>query len=103
MKKPSHHPSRTASTTTTFPTLLTELTTIQNLLALAWHRNKNQHRRSRWWQEFGTLKRGLGRLVVLFEAGEGKVGKGKTGNEEKEMQENQKRFLVEEVIPRCWV
>ena len=68
-----------------------ELAEIQKLLSLAWHRNKNQHRRSRWWGEFGVLRRGVGRLMAEVEGREAEgVGK-------------RIEFLREEVMPRCWL
>jgi ribonuclease MRP protein subunit RMP1 len=111
----------------------TELIQIGNVLALAWHRNKNQHRRSRWWKELGILRRNLRRLVDDGQArplgpvggignkgkkfkGGLKVMKGKVGigvgmfgkdkeEDERKEKEREKRvaFLKEQILPRCLV
>jgi hypothetical protein len=73
---------------------ISELAAIQNLLALAWHRNKNQHRRSRWWAEFGVLKRGVEKLIVAARIGHG------GGKDEVWLRVN---FLREEMFERCWL
>jgi ribonuclease MRP protein subunit RMP1 len=90
----------------------TELLQIFNILTLAYHRNKNQHRRSRWWKELSLLRRNLRRLLDTGAGeGEGKgavhrhagglrvgtAGKNEGGTEERV------RFLRERLIPRCWV
>ncbi|KAJ2906698.1 hypothetical protein MKZ38_000434 [Zalerion maritima] len=47
------------------------LSPIPDLLLAFAHRNKNQHRRSRWWCELGMLRRNLGRLVSDVEKARG--------------------------------
>lgn len=37
------------------------------LLRLLHHRNKNQHRSTRWWRHFNTLKRSLTKLIALLQ------------------------------------
>jgi len=45
-----------------------ELTSITHLLHLFHHRNKNQHRLSKWWKSFSQLRRQTGKLLTEFEA-----------------------------------
>ena len=72
-----------------------DLKAIENLLTLAWHRNKNQHRRSKWWAEFGVLRRGLRRLMAAAQICHGRDGSEEVGARIK--------FLREEVLGRCWL
>jgi ribonuclease MRP protein subunit RMP1 len=69
----------------------TDLLQILNILTLAYHRNKNQHRRSRWWKELSLLRRNLRRLLAESEK-----------EKEKEGFEKRTRFLREWLLPRCW-
>jgi len=41
-----------------------ELTSISQLLHLAHHRNKNQHRLSKWYKPFSILRRQLAKLIT---------------------------------------
>ncbi|PVH85421.1 hypothetical protein DL98DRAFT_568206 [Cadophora sp. DSE1049] len=45
-----------------------ELTSITHLLHLFHHRNKNQHRLSKWWKSFSQLRRQVGKLLAEVEA-----------------------------------
>jgi ribonuclease MRP protein subunit RMP1 len=71
----------------------TDLLQIFNILTLAYHRNKNQHRRSRWWKELSLLRRNLRRLLAESE---------KEKEKEKEGFEKRTSFLREWLLPRCW-
>ncbi|KAK0100979.1 hypothetical protein ONS95_013032 [Cadophora gregata] len=45
-----------------------ELTSVTHLLHLFHHRNKNQHRLSKWWKAFSQLRRQVGKLLLEVEA-----------------------------------
>jgi ribonuclease MRP protein subunit RMP1 len=42
---------------------VSSLRSVHNLLSLAAHRNRNQHRHSKWWSGLGILRRALGRVL----------------------------------------
>ncbi len=44
------------------------ITTAQAILDGFNHRNKNQHRLSKWWAEFSTLRRNHGKLAPEIQA-----------------------------------
>lgn len=89
-----------------------QLITTRRLLHLTIHRNKNQHRRAKWWKWLAVLHKSVGKLLVLLRAdGERGLddarfaGSGKaTENEE----DNLKRWdemvvhLRERIVPRCF-
>lgn len=39
----------------------------QEILDLFNHRNKNQHRLSKWWKQFDMLRRGIRKLIAVLE------------------------------------
>jgi len=94
----------------------TELLQILSILSLAYHRNKNQHRRSRWWKELSLLRRNLRRLLDTDSSSAGgknaapghavgrRRGAGKRSEEEVEKEMGERlRYLKERLIPRCWI
>jgi ribonuclease MRP protein subunit RMP1 len=69
------------------PTPKEDLTSIHQILHLTHHRNKNQHRLSKWYKPFSQLRRQVAKLIAELEAlevaekfstGSGK-GQGKSG------------------------
>jgi ribonuclease MRP protein subunit RMP1 len=101
-----------------------ELTSISQLLHLAHHRNKNQHRLSKWYKSFSQLRRQVSKLLAEIESletaerfdvtgtGKGKAGKGKgklDGKESKyvkaarEKVEARVEFLEERVVEKCYL
>ena len=44
-----------------------QLLTTHHLLQLTFHRNKNQHRRAKWWKWLSMLYRSVGKLLALTE------------------------------------
>ncbi|QSZ37862.1 hypothetical protein DSL72_008962 [Monilinia vaccinii-corymbosi] len=89
----------------------THLVALTQLLHLTHHRNKNQHRLSKWYVAFGMLRRQVSRLssvvpeYVIESQSRGKL-KGKA-RERKEREERELqslvRFLGEEVVPGCYL
>ncbi|RAL60881.1 hypothetical protein DID88_010206 [Monilinia fructigena] len=89
----------------------TQLVALTQLLHLTHHRNKNQHRLSKWYISFGILRRQVARLLsvvpeyVIESQSRGKV-KGKA-RERKEKEERELQGLVkfvgEEVVPGCYL
>ncbi|KAF7886704.1 uncharacterized protein EAF02_003351 [Botrytis sinoallii] len=86
------------------------LLSLTHLLHLTHHRNKNQHRLSKWYISFGILRRQLSRLLSMIpehvmESSRGKV-KGKA-RERKEREERELqslvRFIQEDVVPVCYL
>jgi hypothetical protein len=91
---------------------LKEWHSVQELLALAFHRNKNQHSHARWWSSLGILRRAVGRLVVELEDLEEvesqrkKKGFGMRGAREVELAEvvdRRKDWMRRQVVEKCWV
>ncbi|KAF7935410.1 uncharacterized protein EAE97_008317 [Botrytis byssoidea] len=86
------------------------LLSLTHLLHLTHHRNKNQHRLSKWYISFGILRRQVSRLLSIIpehvmESSRGKV-KGKA-RERKEREERELqslvRFIQEDVVPGCYL
>ncbi|TGO49684.1 hypothetical protein BOTNAR_0421g00070 [Botryotinia narcissicola] len=86
------------------------LLSLNHLLHLTHHRNKNQHRLSKWYISFGILRRQVSRLLSIIpehvmESSRGKV-KGKD-RERKEREERELqdlvRFIQEDVVPGCYL
>ncbi|KAF5871106.1 uncharacterized protein Bfra_007619 [Botrytis fragariae] len=86
------------------------LLSLTHLLHLTHHRNKNQHRLSKWYISFGILRRQVSRLLSIIpehvmESSRGKV-KGKARErKEKEERELQSlvKFIQEDVVPGCYL
>ncbi|RDW70316.1 hypothetical protein BP5796_08713 [Coleophoma crateriformis] len=97
----------------------TELASLSNLLCLSHHRNKNQHRLSRWWAQFSQLRRCISKLETeiqlephsllppgdqqaLLERGKGK--KQKPGKAKRESRVRRRvEFMQDFLIPKCFV
>jgi ribonuclease MRP protein subunit RMP1 len=102
-----------------------ELTSVHQILHLTHHRNKNQHRLSKWYKSFSQLRRQVAKLITELEAlevaeiystgsGKGK-GKGKkngaeAGNGEnkyvkaaREKVELRVKFLGEWLVGGCFL
>ncbi|TGO40008.1 hypothetical protein BHYA_0044g00500 [Botrytis hyacinthi] len=86
------------------------LLSLTHLLHLTHHRNKNQHRLSKWYISFGILRRQVSRLLSIIpehvmESSRGKV-KGKA-RERKEREERELqslvKFIQEDVVPGCYL
>ncbi|KAF7889214.1 hypothetical protein EAF00_009514 [Botryotinia globosa] len=86
------------------------LLSLAHLLHLTHHRNKNQHRLSKWYISFGILRRQVSRLLSIIpehvmESSRGKV-KGKA-RERKEREERELqslvKFIQEDVVPGCYL
>ncbi|KAJ5362282.1 hypothetical protein N7541_003126 [Penicillium brevicompactum] len=64
-----------------------ELLAVHSLLHLIFHRNKNQHHRTKWWKWLSMLKRATADLAQA----------------EPSAMEAQKQHLAAHIIPRCYV
>lgn len=93
---------------------LTSLTAVDELLTLANHRNKNQHRLAKWWKEFSQLRRHIGKLIyelsdprlgLQFEsvAPRKKKPKSDKAKESRERVEQRVEFLGDVLIPECYM
>lgn len=60
-------PTRTPPDLPTLQSSLTRLSTAAHLLDGFVHRNKNQHRGTRWWAPFDMLRRGVRKLLPDLE------------------------------------
>jgi ribonuclease MRP protein subunit RMP1 len=76
---------------------LESLVPIQQLLHLAFHRNKNQHRVATWWSSLSQLRRQVTKLIALLEV------PGVKTKAEKLAIEKQVEFLREQIVPRCYM
>ncbi|KAL3425652.1 hypothetical protein PVAG01_02443 [Phlyctema vagabunda] len=90
----------------------TELETISNLLHLAHHRNKNQHRLSKWWGTFSQLRRQLSKLCLEIDASpyHQQTTKSKSKSKNQKMLEERKsrveqraEFLLDILLERCYL
>jgi ribonuclease MRP protein subunit RMP1 len=100
------------------PTPKESLLSIHQILHLTHHRNKNQHRLSKWYKPFSQLRRQVAKLVSELEAleiaetysssgGKGKKGRGEGENKyviaAHEKVEARVRFLGEWVLGECFL
>ncbi|KAJ8068429.1 hypothetical protein OCU04_003986 [Sclerotinia nivalis] len=92
----------------------TTLLTLHQILHLTHHRNKNQHRLSKWYKSFNILRRQITRLLALVPEHviESSLGKAKVkvkgkAKERKEREEKELQGLVgfmrEEVVGGCYL
>jgi ribonuclease MRP protein subunit RMP1 len=89
------------------------LVSVQQLLHLTHHRNKNQHRLSKWYKSFSILRRQISKLIAeleTLETAEIYSTKGKKDEEEskfvtaaREKVEKRGRFLRERVLEDCYL
>ncbi|ESZ94513.1 hypothetical protein SBOR_5093 [Sclerotinia borealis F-4128] len=89
----------------------THLVALTQLLHLTHHRNKNQHRLSKWYISFGILRRQVARLLsvvpefVIASQSRGKV-KGKAREKrdrEERVVQDLVRLIGERVVPGCYL
>jgi len=84
-----------------------ELTSVLTILDATNHRNKNQHRLSKWWKAFSILHRQTSKLLSELQAlssNEEKFGEGRKKTlESREVMESRVGFLVVRVVPRCYL
>ncbi|KAI9746421.1 MAG: hypothetical protein M1818_000134 [Claussenomyces sp. TS43310] len=77
---------------------LASLLAIRDLLHLAAHRNKNQHRLAKWWGPFSMLRRHVGKLVTLLEENVDREQK-----KEHEQKTKELAVWIEDIlVPRCY-
>lgn len=84
-----------------------ELTSILSALSAFAHRNKNQHRLSKWWKPFSQLRRQVSALIselaVCYEQ-ETKYGAGhKKGSIARAAVESRAAFVLRELVPRAYL
>lgn len=65
-----------------------EVLSVHVMLHLIFHRNKNQHRRTKWWKWLSILKRATADLAQSLATG---------------AVEPQKQHLATHIIPRCFL
>jgi ribonuclease MRP protein subunit RMP1 len=89
-----------------------ELLSLHQLLHLTHHRNKNQHRLSKWYKPFSILRRQISKLISeleTLETAELYACKGEKGGENKyvmaarEKAEARVKFLREWVLEDCFL
>jgi len=87
-----------------------ELEEIEKILHLTRHRNKNQHRLSKWWKSFSQLRRQISKLIVELEDLPGhpvslkNQEKGKSReNKSESAAEKRVEFMKGWLVPRCYL
>ncbi len=83
-----------------------DLITTHQLLHLTFHRNKNQHRRAKWWKWLALLRKAVGGLVEMLgegreDAKSGDGGPAGAGKWEEEWEQRVK-YLREWIVPKCF-
>lgn len=73
-----------------------EIRTIHAMLHLIFHRNKNQHGKSKWWRWFSMLKRSAFNILLALEH------KQRNGQNENFIKKYE-RYLEKHLIPRCYL
>ncbi|CAD6448442.1 1a03f54e-24a4-4c90-8e0b-5be3022e8371 [Sclerotinia trifoliorum] len=90
----------------------TTLLTLHQILHLTHHRNKNQHRLSKWYKSFNILRRQITRLLALIPEYviESSRGKSKVKGKAKERKEREERelqdligFMRKDVVGGCYL
>ncbi|KAL4926533.1 uncharacterized protein BDV17DRAFT_154983 [Aspergillus undulatus] len=72
-----------------------ELLRVHSIIHLIFHRNRNQHGRTKWWKWLSILKRTVWNLVTsLSPSDEGDF---------RASAESSRRFLADRILPRCYV
>lgn len=67
-------------------------------LHLVYHRNKNQHRNSKWWKWLSILKRSTLKLAMDVEELDNDID----GTIESRIK-TRARYLLSEVVPKCYL
>ncbi|TQS38965.1 hypothetical protein Golomagni_00518 [Golovinomyces magnicellulatus] len=86
----------------------TKLQSTYNLLHLTHHRNKNQHRLSKWYKSFGQLRRQMSKLMFELEKFKGAQSIS-SGNENKYVSLARRNFELRidfmrtRLIPKCYL
>jgi ribonuclease MRP protein subunit RMP1 len=84
-----------------------ELTSILSALSAFAHRNKNQHRLSKWWKPFSQLRRQVSSLVSELAVRHEQETKYKAGHKKSSVArgavESRAAFLVRELVPRAYL
>lgn len=73
----------------------TELFRIHSMLHLIFHRNRNQHGKTKWWKWLSILKRSVWNLALT-------LGPSNKENTQPSV-ETCKRYLADYIVPRCYV
>ncbi|KAL4801734.1 hypothetical protein BDV18DRAFT_72992 [Aspergillus unguis] len=72
-----------------------ELLHIHSMLHLIFHRNRNQHGRTKWWKWLSILKRTVWNLVISVQSSDAGASRSSA--------ESYKRYLSDRILPRCYV
>ncbi|KAL4737235.1 hypothetical protein BDV11DRAFT_157375 [Aspergillus similis] len=72
-----------------------EIFRIYSMLHLIFHRNRNQHGRTKWWKWLSILKRAVWNLAMSLSSS--KQGDSRTSVEP------YKQYLADRVLPRCYL
>ncbi|KAL4818175.1 hypothetical protein BDW67DRAFT_182911 [Aspergillus spinulosporus] len=72
-----------------------EIFRIYSMLHLIFHRNRNQHGRTKWWKWLSILKRAVWNLAISLSSS--KQGDFRTSAE------TYKQYLADRVLPRCYL
>lgn len=73
------------------PNIILQFQQTSKLLELFHHRNKNQHRRAKWWKWVATLKRCVNKLVEELEASD------------QARSHSRMTFMKDVLLPKCYV
>ena len=76
---------------------LEKLVPVQQLLHLTVHRNKNQHRITKWWGNLQLLRRNIKKLVEMLESKEAEYRRGK------EALLKMSNWMAAEIVPRTYL
>lgn len=110
MSKPLPSQSPSLPQTPQLSSIKQELSSITQILHLTHHRNKNQHRLTKWWKQFSILRRNTSKLLLdvenletaeKFSTGGDKGGK--YVKEARERVEQRVEFLETWVLERAFV
>lgn len=86
---------------------LPELESILSMLSAFAHRNKNQHRLSKWWKSFSQLRRQISSLISELRASQGEEKKYGARNKKavaaRQVVEGRTRFIAMVLMPRVYL
>ncbi|KAL4958824.1 uncharacterized protein BDV14DRAFT_24271 [Aspergillus stella-maris] len=71
-----------------------ELLRIHSVLHLIFHRNRNQHGRTKWWKWLSILKRTVRELAFSSSGDRG---------DSRSSAKHSRRYLADQILPRCYV
>ncbi|KAL4989062.1 hypothetical protein BDW68DRAFT_82559 [Aspergillus falconensis] len=72
-----------------------ELFRIYSMLHLIFHRNRNQHGRTKWWKWLSILKRAVRNLAMSLSSSK--------QEDFRTSAESYRRYLADQVLPRCYL